>query len=231
MSTLHVFIDESGQHHYGDHYTLAACWAVSEYGNNNTGRVFDPTKQRLFNVIENRATEIKGNRLSDSDYRRVVSNLESILYDDSTVMNNPSTWTRATPMRATFHDVNPDIAVSSLQKLFGEGRASKNTIHLLALVSVLDPLFSQRVQSAPEIDAIRITLDGSIWKQAATAFEDGLTPAGYSGIPITVTTKDSKQIPGIQLADLVAYPWRQYQLNGEYADLVELLRNFKFTSR
>jgi len=231
MATLHVFIDESGQHHRGDHYTLAACWAVSEHDNNNTSRVLDPTKQKILASVDKRMTEIKGTRLAQDTHRQLVSNLESFTYSDSTVMNNPSTWDNSTAIRATFHDVNPDLAVSSLQNLFGEGRASKNSIHLLALVAVLNPVFSERVQSTPEIDNIRVSLDGGIWKQASTAFEKGLTPAGYSGLPISVAIEDSKHIPGIQLADLIAYPWRQYQLTGEHAASAALLRKLQFTSR
>lgn len=230
MATLHIFIDESGKHYQGDHYTLAACWSVSDYDNNNTRNVFDPSKQRILNTLDSNLSEIKGSKLLEEQYQHILSNFDSILYNDSTVMTDPSVWDSALPIRATFHDVNPEVAVSTLQNLLGEGREQKNCIHLLALVSVLDPIFSNRVQSAPEIDNIRISLDGGIWKQAAESFEAGLESVGYSGLPLDVSIEDSKQIPGIQLADLFAYPWRRHQLEGAYAGIFEILRNYEFTS-
>lgn len=227
MATLHVFIDESGKHYQGEHYTLAACWAVSTFDNNNTQNVFDPSKQRIMSSLETN-TEIKGNQLLENEYQNVLSNFDAILYDDNSVMNDPSVWNNALPMRATFHDVQPSVAVSSLQNLLGEGREQKNCIHLLALVSVLDPIFSNKVQSAPEIENIRITLDGGIWGQVADSFKSGLESVGYSGPPIALSEEDSKKFPGIQFADLLAYPWRRYQMQGEYADVFPKITSYQF---
>ncbi|MCL9818384.1 DUF3800 domain-containing protein [Natronocalculus amylovorans] len=221
MATLHVFIDESGQHHKGEHYTLAACWAVSNYDNNNSDGVLDPTKQRLLSQIDHNYSELKGQRLDHGDYQWVISNIESLSYKDNTVFTSPSLWRSASPIQASFHDLQPDVAVASIQSLVGKGRDSKNSVHLLALVSVLSPIFKPHIQSAAEIDNIRITLDGNIWTQAAGAFESGLKSAGYSGHPITVVTADSKQYPGIQFADLFAYVWRQNKIDGQYSDLIK----------
>ncbi len=67
MSNLYVFVDESGQHHRGECYTVAACWCISD--RSDPGTILKPTKLGLMDALmdvlphDNRPSELKSSSL------------------------------------------------------------------------------------------------------------------------------------------------------------------------
>ena len=214
MSTLHVFIDESGQHHGGDCYAVAGCWCVSP--RRDVSEVLKPTKSKLMGMLEAdhpSLSEIKSSSLGIDEIELLLQCLTQFVHKDQTLDAGRYPWQSAHPLQISLHDTQPDVAVETLSGMIGELQVPE-TIQTLALISLLNPLFSPGVISLSGLDQVQVTLDSKIWERAATKVDDTIDRLGASPIDIHFETWDSKKAPGLQVADLCANTWRRSILNG-----------------
>jgi len=91
----------------------------------------------------------------------------------------------------------------------------------LALARILSPLTDADVLNLRNICEIHLVPDAEIWETPATRVCELLENTG--GPAIEVETRDSRQIPGIQIADLMAYSRRNYIKDGACKDAATFL--------
>lgn len=232
--TLHIFVDESGQHHRGDCYTVAACWCVSE--RSDAASVLKPTKLRLMETLKdllpngNRPSELKSSSLRVSEVTQLVQRIEPEVYRDSTIISNRLPWNHACPLQVSLHDVNPNLGMDTLAGVVGELQAP-DTIQLLSLASVLNPAFALGRLDHSRYEDIQIWLDGGIWQQTANRLENGVENIDALPDNLTCNIKDSKAVPGIQLADLVANTWYRHLIDGNCDSATGSLQSIRLSNQ
>lgn len=86
----------------------------------------------------------------------------------------------------------------------------------LALARILSPLTDGEIIDLNQINENHLIPDAEVWKTPANEVCDQL--AEIEGPKISVETRDSSRTPGIQIADLIAYSWRNYTKDGSCRD-------------
>jgi hypothetical protein len=228
---LYIFVDESGNPSSGEYYTVAGCWCLSERP--DIDAILSPTKNRLAATVEQQFTdapvsELKGVDLPAGLINQLMSAVETHLYNDSTLVTSPVPWTDDVPIRYSFHNTNPDLGNEILARMFGSMAQAAEAQKALALVSVLNPLFYQRLIDRAQISEIQIVLDAAVWQQAVTRFEMSLQRVADFSELVSFSIRDSKATPGIQIADLAAYAWARYIRTGECAGASTILDRLRF---
>lgn len=229
---LHLFVDESGQHHRGECYAVAACWCVSS--RRDLGGILKPTKLALMNTLAEQRTrnsslsELKSSALPPDEVTLLVENIEGKVYQDRTIRRDDFPWYGGCPTQFSFHDVNPSLGLETLEPLVGDHRAPE-TIQLLALTAILNPLFGTGRVDTSEVNSIHVSLDASVWQQAADRISSGIEQLSLLSSDIEFEIRDSKATPGIQLADLAANAWYRHHQRGDCDGAVRALNRLQLT--
>jgi len=234
MTTLYIFVDESGNPTRDDYYVVAGCWCVSHASSPST--VVDPTVQRLRTIAENvftsrnTVTELKGASFPTEVLTAVVQSVDDIWYDDSTIPHPRLPWDPAYPGRFSIAQSNPEVANSALSSVVGNQLNAPETMKLLLLISVLDPLFRPELLDYSQIDSVEVVLDAEVWDVPAAHASDAFEAVNEQPAETSFTTASSKQIPGLQLADLGAYSWARHHRKGDCEVVLNSLDKYRFVT-
>lgn len=229
MTTLYIYVDESGRKAQDSCYTVAGCWCLSEWSNPHN--VLMETKDKLLNVVqqvknyEKQPSEIKSSKLDPNTLGTLVDSLTSEVYKDSSLVTAKSRlpWQMSFPVGFTivpFHGgVCREVLDDQLRRLAGF-----EAMQAMGLSSILAPLSDrQALLTSSAYDEIRVLLDATTWENAANIMENTITvdDIGFS-------IRDSKKTPGIQLGDVAAYSWRRNLTRGDCGTAAGLLHDLRF---
>lgn len=221
---LYIFVDESGHHARGEHYTVASCWCLS---NNSPQHIFDNARADLSRHISNvrgidNVGELKGSQLPAECLGSFLKTFESFVYEDGTVANPPYPWQENLPFRCSHHSLNPELGKRILSK-YMSGANAPRVLQRLALANILSPLTQGDIVDLDRVDEIHLIPDAEVWETPANEVCDLLEE--LQGTEIDVETRDSNQTPGIQIADLIAYSWRSYMRDCSCEDAADFINN------
>lgn len=231
VSSLYVFVDESGEPNTDRCYAVAGCWVVSDRSNPND--VLMPTKDRLIATIEgsehgtDSISELKGAATPPPVLDTLLSYLRSGIYDDSTIRQSKFPWQVNSPIRYTLHDVNSSAGADAVADIVGPQQTGE-TLQTLALASILSPLHHGRRIHTGEFDQVEVYLDAQVWQNPARRLTEVSNLTANDVQPVSFETRDSKGTPGIQLADLGAYSWRRNLLYADCETAASTLNDLRF---
>ncbi|QKY20369.1 hypothetical protein B4589_008240 [Halolamina sp. CBA1230] len=98
-------------------------------------------------------------------------------------------------------------------------------VQSFALDAVLKPLVHpEQVHIDESIDTISVLLDSTTWKQPASDY----VRESVQDTELNLETRDSRSIPGIQIADLAAYSWRRNYTEGDCGTAAGVLHDLRF---
>lgn len=228
MTTLYVFVDESGNHSRDRCYAVAGCWCVSR--RRSPHEVLGPTKDRLLTLVYdahglgNQPGELKGNSIPPRVLGDLLPSIERFAYEDSTLVTGPLPWRTSIPVGFTVTVLNAAVFRQSMAGYDGRLTALE-LLQVTALSSVLLPITnSSSLLDVEQVDAVRVLPDGSTWDTATSHVSRQLDAPG-----LEFETRDSTTTPGIQIADLVAYASRRHTLEGDCGDAVAVLDALRVT--
>lgn len=226
---LYIFVDESGDYSDGEHYAVAACWCLSRH---EPRHVLENARGDLAEFISNvcgfssSPAELKGTKLPQERLGYILRTFEDYIHDDGTVIDPPYPWEQSSrPIMCSRHDFDPELGREIIGRYTGPVDAPK-ALQTLALAKLLNPLVHEQPLDHTQIDGIRLIPDAEVWETPATHVQQGLEEVDE--IEIAVETRDSAATPGIQIADLMAYSWRKYVLDGECSDAADYLSEIGF---
>lgn len=203
---LHIFVDESGDYAHGDRYVVAACWCISH---NKPRHIFDNARANLVKHLqdgygyEKKIKELKGNQLPNEHLRSIMDTFEQYVRQDGTVEGPPYPWKEmGQPFRYSTDSFRPGPCKEILMNHMSEVDAP-GALQRLSLISVLSPLSISDQIDTSHIDNVNLILDAEVWKQPA---RDVLQVIDLpNNTEVNFSTRDSENIPGIQIADIAAY--------------------------
>jgi hypothetical protein len=98
-------------------------------------------------------------------------------------------------------------------------------VQSFALDAVLKPLVHpEQLQIGESIDAVTVLLDSTTWKQPASDYASN----SVQDTELSLETRDSQSVPGIQIADLAAYAWRRNYTDGDCGTAAGVLHDLRF---
>ena len=223
--TLYVFVDESGDYAHGERYVAAGCWCISD---NRPRYIFDNARADLVSHLheaygfDKNIKELKGTHLPPSAFGDLFETFESFVYNDGTVLGPPYPW-EATghPFRFSVESFRP-IPCRELLSGFMTEVDAPGALQMLSLLSLLDPLFHSESLDLSRVDRLHLVLDAEVWKRPAEEVTRVLDVP--DDLDLEFETRDSKRIPGIQLADLAAYARRRNLTRGDCEEGSEFVR-------
>ncbi|MFC7082185.1 hypothetical protein [Halorussus caseinilyticus] len=195
---LYIFVDESGHHSRGEHYTVASCWCLSK---NSPQNVLNNARRELTRYISNtdgfgEVGELKGTQLPKDKIGSFLETFERFIYDDGTVADPPYPWQDSRPLRCSYHDCNPELGKQILSKYMPEVDAP-GALQRLALARILSPLTDADTIDLETVSEIHLVPDAHVWETPADEvcelLEDNDGPA------IEMETRDSSQTPESKL--------------------------------
>lgn len=220
----YVFIDESGNHTQTDCYVLAGCWCISTYSDSR--KVLEPTVNRLSNNFTSVPSgELKGEKLRDSTLDSVLVYLQNVVKVDKTIARRAVPWKSGKSIAYTIYDSDSDIGLGLNEQYFGEGKA-KTTAQLVGLASLISPLFRISTHTNYTIDSHHVILDATTWERASYKLSTIISSIDWCP-DVQFVTKDSSNIPGIQLADIAAYARRRYLRSGDCQKGAQAIDNLR----
>lgn len=223
QTNLYVFVDESGNHSQGPNFTLAGTWCFSKC--NRAGRVLVQTKDRALDLIDRAgAPELKGSQLSTQELDQLVSCFDHFACSDDTVCHREE-WIGGPAIGATIHTVDPSAAREVIEATTGERLSAPELIQSMSLLQVLNPVFSLRHRSGSPLGKIEVVLDSKTWDRPISRVSPHFQSVAGTTSGVKFNTADSKETPGIQLSDLIAYSWHQRQTQDECADAIDSINN------
>lgn len=213
---LYVFVDESGNHSRRDCYVVAGCWCFSEI--DDASRILKPTKRRIAsNVLHDDSAEVKGADVDEGTLSTLLRYMENVLMDDQSIDLYNFPWTSRFPIAYTFYDSDSDVGTRIAEKHLGES-ARGTTPQLIALASVVSPLLRIEDQVAGSIESYHVVLDATTWERPRYTLSMIIESIDWSP-DVNFVTRDSKAVPGLQLADVGANARRRRLRNGPSEDL------------
>ncbi|WP_417935940.1 DUF3800 domain-containing protein [Haloarcula saliterrae] len=233
--TLFVHVDESGNPSNGSYYVVAAPWCLSERGRAN--EVLRHTADELKTIAESALhgsrtlSELKGSALPVAVVNTTVGCLNQVEYDDPTIEQTRLPWEITHPIRLSVHAVNPDIGNDVLTDVIGNFDESVQELKTLALCSVLNPVFQTTHVALSTIDSMCVVLDSEVWQNPAEKVATVLDRTADEIPPIEFDSRDSKDAPGLQVADVAAYSWARHQRKGDCETAVETLHPLRFAKK
>lgn len=233
-NTLYIFVDESGNDTRGDYYGVTGCWCLSE--NNNFTEVLDPTVQRLSNVAEGAyrqsrsISELKGAELPSDILEAVITSIDGIAFDDTTVLHSEVPWRITHPLRYTITTINPTVGAKVLTNLVDHDLDAPVAVKSLLLISILDPLFHEEIVDSDRYDEVKVILDADVWDGPSEYVQSALDEV-YPSNDVVFSTEDSKRTPGLQLADIAVYSWCRHLREGDCERAVDQVEQYRFAER
>lgn len=224
MATLYVCVDESGRPNDGSCYSVAGCWFVSEARPVDT---LDRTKDKLVGTMFGEASnvgELKGSKASTDALNDGISYLRSAVYEDGSVEQSSTPWAMNIPVGFSVVAFTPERITETVSGYVNELDRPR-VVQSFALDAVLKPLVHpEQVYLDAPIDAVQVLLDSTTWKQPANDY----ACTSVQNTPLEMETRNSRSIPGIQLADLAAYSWRRNYTSGDCGTAAGVLHDLRF---
>ena len=224
MTTLYVCVDESGQQGRGSCYSVAGCWFVSERRPTDT---LDRTKDKLIQAMfedGNSVSELKGSKASTDALNTGISYLREVVYDDSSIERSHLPWSMSIPVGFSLVAFTPET-ISETVADYVDDLDLPRIVQSFALDAVLKPLVHpEQLQIGESIDAVTVLLDSTTWKQPASDYARN----SVQDTELSLETRDSQSVPGIQIADLAAYAWRRNYTDGDCGTAAGVLHDLRF---
>lgn len=224
MNVLYICIDESGKASHGDIYSLVGCWFVS-----NRHRSSDPLEdlrdQTIDKILPGKdVAELKGAKMDNEKVNSALEYIRKKMYKSESVSQNPPVWDQSQPIRFTTSIQSPDSLSSAIQPEISRPDAPR-FVKLSALDTVLTPLFTAALDCS-SCQSIRILLDSTTWTNPVNMYRSAVDDLG---VETTLKTHDSKEIPGIQFADIAAYSIRRDLTKGDCSSAASIINNYRLT--
>ncbi len=214
MTTLYVFVDESGLPSVDEYYAVAGCWCISAIGPAPT---LNETRIDLQNLmidlreIPADRTELKGTDISKKGLDVLFSSLTRIANQNGTTSDPPYPWhDGSTPIQFTYAEVDAGVGREAFTE-FGHDLDTPKLLQSMLLLSILRPLLYGSDLDENVYDRVKVILDSETWEQARQTLED----AGRAS-EFIFETHESHKVPGIQLADLAAHVRRKKRKGTTY---------------
>jgi hypothetical protein len=224
--SIYVFIDESGNHSRGKHYTVAATWCLSRQS--RTTGVLSSTRDKVAHQA-GVSGELKGASTPNSKLESILPSLTGYGYEDGSVEHNQVPWATEEPIRHTIHDTNPEIAKQTIGDLTGKRLEAPVIIQTLALASILNPLFYPERLNEEKFDEAKIVLDAETWENPSKNLKSAIDTVDSDSLDdINFEIKDSKSTPGLQISDLTAYSWLRHRKRGDCGEAVRSINKRRF---
>jgi hypothetical protein len=175
--------------------------------------VLKPTRDRIANQVVETDGELKGEKLSETELNSAIHFTRNAIGDDDSVLRTDA-WNSHKPVAFTVHDSDSETGRKIATDHLGEGANATVTAQLVALASITSPSLRPDRHAPVRPSNPHVVLDGYTWRRA------GETVARiYKSLPwaprVSFSYRNSKNTPGIQLADLVAYARRQHLKDGD----------------
>lgn len=212
---LYLFVDESNTHSPPGQYVVAGCWCLSPYERSTD--VARASVDRLKSDIEGLPDgELKGEALEETTLNSVFAYLRNARRDDRLQDDSLATgdvpWRGSSPLAFTTYDSDSTVLEAVARAYLGE-HDDGTPPQVLALASVITPMFYLPEQTTVAIDERRVVLDAKTWERPSYTLRSLIERAEV--LPtLRFRTRDSDAIPGIQLADLAANLRRRQLRNG-----------------
>ncbi len=223
MTKVYVFIDESGNPSTSDCYTLAGVWCLTEY--DDPSEILKPVRDQLANRVVNVGSELKGEMLTDAKLNSCLYFTRKAIENDSSVVST-DVWQTNRPVAFTLYDSDSDTGRTIAEQHLGESANATVTAQLLALASVTSPCLRLDEHSAVELSDRRIILDGNTWRRAGASLSAIYRSLAWTP-RIEFSLRDSRNTPGIQLADLVAHARRRRLDSGDCSEAVNVINELR----
>lgn len=223
MTRVYAFIDESGNPSTNDCYTLAAVWCFTDY--DDPAEILKPTRDRLANRVVNAGSELKGEMMTDTELNSCLYFTRKAIEDDSSVLSM-DIWQTNKPVAFTVYDSDSDTGRTIAEQHLGESANATTTAQLLALASVTSPGLRLNDHSPVELSDKRVILDGNTWRRAGESLRAIYRSLAWTP-RIEFSYRDSRNTPGIQLADLVAHARRRRLRSGDCSEAVNVINEMR----
>lgn len=206
-----MFIDESGNHSTSDCYTLAGVWCLTEY--DAPEEVFKPTRDRIANQVVQTDGELKGEELSDTKLDSCLFYARNVFEQDGSLVPTDC-WGTGYSAAFSVYDSDSETVRDIVTQYLGEGANASVTAQLVGLASVTSPILRLDDHVPVEIVEHNVVLDGTTWRRAGETLRR-IYESSNRVSEIRFSYRDSKNTPGIQLADLAAHARRLRLTTGD----------------
>lgn len=214
MTTLYVFVDESGLPSVDEYYSVAGCWCISDIGPAPTLNETRIALQDLMVDLREMpadSTELKGTNLSNEGLDILFSSLTKMANKSGTTSGSPYPWNDdSTPIKFTYAEVDAGVGREAFTE-FGHDLDTPKLLQSMLLLSILRPVLYGSNLDESVYDRVKVILDSETWEQARQTLED----AGRAS-ELIFETQESHKVPGIQLADLAAHVRRNKRKGTTY---------------
>lgn len=208
---LYVFVDESGSHSRRDCYVVAGCWCLTNV--TRSSRVLKPTTRKLASwFLNDDGGELKGERFDDETLGHLLSTVRNTITDDESVDQYDHPWDTNSPITYTLYDSESELGQAITERHLGES-GTGTTPQVIALASVIAPLFRLDEQVNAPIRSYHVVLDDTTWERPRFILSRMIDDLDWTPDVQFVTAK-SHTTPGIQLADVAAFVRRKQLTEG-----------------
>lgn len=212
MTVLYVAVDESGLPSQGDCYVVVGCWYVSE--RHDSASPLSDLKDDLLTFVGTKQwggtpDELKGGKMGPETINGVVGRIEDWMWQLDTVETGDVPWSGSHPLGFSWVTYHAEAARRTIERTGIARLEAPNALKEIALNSLLTPLYYEHRLRTSRVDESRVVLDGDPWVTPA----DGLRERWEEGIDTPTPdfqVRDSKETPGIQVADVAASVWQKY---------------------
>ncbi|MGN8212946.1 MULTISPECIES: DUF3800 domain-containing protein [Halococcus] len=217
MSSLYVFVDESGTPGNGSFFTVAGFWCVSD---RQPSAVLQSSKDKLLEQMNTNyarrgpENELKGSQIRNDGLDVLFSTLQSTFRGDDSIHQNPPVWTDDRVFRYTANNLNPGLMNTLVKDVAGIDQQSPAMLQTFLLSSILNPILNNHLVNCSPVESVRVVLDAETWTAPANYIDSGLCQIENVPDDVEFAIRDSKSTPGIQFADVAAYSWAQFATKG-----------------
>jgi hypothetical protein len=228
VSSLYVFVDESGVPGEGSFFTVAGFWCVSD---RQPPAVLQSSKDKLLEQMNTNyahrgpENELKGSQIRNDGLDVLFNMLESTFREDDSIHQNPPVWSDGRIFRYTANNLNPGLMNTLIRDVAGIDRQSSHMLQTFLLSSILNPVLDNHLVNCSPVESVQVILDSDTWETPANYINSGLSQIENVPDDVQFTTRDSKSTPGIQFADVAAYSWAQFATEGRCEIPVNIIRN------
>lgn len=228
MTVLYIAVDESGLPSQGDCYVVVGCWYVSER--------HDPTspladlKDDLLRFVGTKQRggtpdELKGGKMKPGTINGVVDRIESWMWQLDTVETANLPWDSSYPLGFSRVAYHAEAARRTIERTGVASLEAPNTLKEIALNSILTPLYYEHQLQTRHVDDSCVVLDGNPWVRPADRLGEHWGDE-IDTEPPEFQIRDSKETPGIQIADVAALVWKKHSKNDVCSRSAATLSNY-----